>query len=47
MTRIRLRRSPLRMPTNWGLAPVKALKWIEENMIPYPLGEFKTVEGAG
>ena len=35
-------------PTNWGLAPVKALKWIEENMIPYyPLGEFKTVEGAG
>ncbi|MFZ5652271.1 MAG: thiamine pyrophosphate-dependent enzyme [Bacillota bacterium] len=29
-------------PTNWGLSPVKALKWLEENMIPYyPLGEFK------
>ncbi|HHW45262.1 MAG TPA: 2-oxoglutarate oxidoreductase, partial [Desulfotomaculum sp.] len=29
-------------PTNWGLAPEKALKWLEENMIPYyPLGEFK------
>lgn len=30
-------------PTNWGLSPVKALKWLEENMIPYyPLGEYKT-----
>lgn len=30
-------------PTNWGLSPVEALKWLEENMIPYyPLGEFKT-----
>ncbi len=29
-------------PTNWGLAPEKALKWLEDNMIPYyPLGEFK------
>lgn len=29
-------------PTNWGLPPLKALKWLEENMIPfYPLGEFK------
>lgn len=29
-------------PTNWGMSPVKALKWLEENMIPYyPLGEFK------
>jgi 2-oxoglutarate ferredoxin oxidoreductase subunit beta len=28
-------------PTNWGLKPVEALKWLEENMIPYyPLGEF-------
>jgi 2-oxoglutarate ferredoxin oxidoreductase subunit beta len=33
-------------PTNWGLTPVEALKWLEENMIPYyPLGEFKTPEG--
>ena len=30
-------------PTNWGLSPVEASKWLEENMIPYfPLGEFKT-----
>ena len=29
-------------PTNWGLNPVEALKWLEENMIPYyPLGVFK------
>ena len=29
-------------PTNWGMAPVDALKWLEENMIPqYPLGVFK------
>lgn len=29
-------------PTNWGLEPVQALKWIEDNMIPqYPLGNFK------
>lgn len=33
-------------PTNWGLAPLEALKWLEENMIPYyPLGEFKVKEG--
>jgi 2-oxoglutarate ferredoxin oxidoreductase subunit beta len=35
-------------PTNWGLAPVEALKWLEENMIPYyPLGNYvdRTVEG--
>lgn len=32
-------------PTNWGLPPTKALKWLEENMIPYyPLGEFKVAE---
>ncbi|AZR73441.1 2-oxoglutarate oxidoreductase [Anoxybacter fermentans] len=32
-------------PTNWGLTPIEALKWLEENMIPYyPLGEFKTPE---
>lgn len=29
-------------PTNWGLDPVKALSWLEENMIPYyPLGVYK------
>jgi 2-oxoglutarate ferredoxin oxidoreductase subunit beta len=32
-------------PTNWGLSPIEANKWLEENMIPYyPLGEFKTPE---
>lgn len=30
-------------PTNWGIAPVQSLKWLEENMIPYyPLGNFRT-----
>lgn len=29
-------------PTNWGMNPVEALKWIEDKMIPvYPLGNFK------
>ena len=29
-------------PTNWGLNPVEAMKWLEENMIPYyPLGVYK------
>lgn len=29
-------------PTNWGLTPVKALEWLEENMLPYyPLGVYK------
>ncbi|BDF57786.1 2-oxoglutarate oxidoreductase [Christensenellaceae bacterium] len=29
-------------PTNWGLSPVEALKWLQENMIPqYPLGVTK------
>lgn len=29
-------------PTNWGLSPVEALKWLEDNMIPqYPLGVTK------
>lgn len=33
-------------PTNWGMPPIEALKWLEENMIPYyPLGEYKTPEG--
>ena len=31
-------------PTNWGMSPVEALKWLEENMIPrYPLGVMKEV----
>ncbi|MEG2188358.1 MAG: thiamine pyrophosphate-dependent enzyme [Christensenella sp.] len=29
-------------PTNWGLNPSEALKWLQENMIPqYPLGVMK------
>lgn len=33
-------------PTNWGLHPVEALKWLEDNMIPYyPLGNFKNLDG--
>lgn len=29
-------------PTNWGLSPKEAVKWLETNMIPYyPLGEYK------
>ncbi len=29
-------------PTNWGLNPIDALKWLKENMIPvYPLGSFR------
>jgi 2-oxoglutarate ferredoxin oxidoreductase subunit beta len=29
-------------PTNWGLEPIPAMEWLEENMIPfYPLGEIK------
>jgi len=29
-------------PTNWGLDPVKAIGWLEENMLPYyPLGVYK------
>lgn len=35
-------------PTNWGMTPIKAVKWLEDNMIPYyPLGVFKTPEEAG
>ncbi len=30
-------------PTNWGLTPVEAIKWAEDNMLPYfKLGEYKT-----
>ena len=29
-------------PTDWGMTPIEAAKWVEEKMIPYyPLGEFK------
>ena len=29
-------------PTNWGLTPIQALKWVEEAMIPYyPIGDYK------
>ena len=29
-------------PTNWGLAPKEALKWLDENMETYyPLGVYK------
>ena len=29
-------------PTNWGKTPADALKWLEENMLPYyPLGVYK------
>jgi len=34
-------------PTNWGIAPVESLKWLEENMIPYyPLGNYRKSEEA-
>lgn len=33
-------------PTNWGLTPVEALRWLEQNMIPVnPLGVYKDIEG--
>jgi 2-oxoglutarate ferredoxin oxidoreductase subunit beta len=29
-------------PTNWGMTPVSALKWLQEKMISYyPLGDYK------
>ncbi len=31
-------------PTNWGMTPENALKWLEENMLPYyPLGVYKDI----
>ena len=34
-------------PTNWGMTPIEALKWVDDKMIPYyPLGVFKD-RGAG
>jgi 2-oxoglutarate ferredoxin oxidoreductase subunit beta len=33
-------------PTNWGLSPVEALKFVEEKMKPiYPLGVYKDTTG--
>ncbi len=32
-------------PTNWGMTPVDAMKWVEERMVPvYPLQDFKVAE---
>jgi len=32
-------------PTNWGMTPIKAAKWLEDNMMKvFPLGVFKSVE---
>ncbi len=29
-------------PTNWGITPLEALRWLEEHMIPvYPIQDFK------
>ncbi len=29
-------------PTNWRMTPANAVKWLEENMIPYyPIGDYK------
>jgi 2-oxoglutarate ferredoxin oxidoreductase subunit beta len=34
-------------PTGWGLSPIDALQWLEDNMIPYyPLGVYKSPEEA-
>ena len=35
-------------PTNWGMSPVDAMKWVSDNMIPYyPLGVYKDVTDKG
>lgn len=32
-------------PTNWGMAPFKALEWLKDNMLPYyPLGVYKDIK---
>jgi 2-oxoglutarate ferredoxin oxidoreductase subunit beta len=32
-------------PTNWRVEPIKAMEWLEKNMLPqYPLGEYKAIE---
>ncbi len=31
-------------PTNWGMSPVEAMKWLNDNMLPhYPLGVYKDI----
>ena len=33
-------------PTNWGMTPLDAVQWLEDNMLPYyPLGVYKEPEG--
>ena len=35
-------------PTNWGLSPDEAIKWLQDNMLPYyPLGVYKDVTAKG
>ena len=35
-------------PTNWGMTPSEALKWVDEKMIPfYPLGVYKDIDAKG
>ena len=32
-------------PTNWGYTPIDAIKWLQDNMIPYyPIGNFRKPE---
>jgi 2-oxoglutarate ferredoxin oxidoreductase subunit beta len=32
-------------PTNWGMTPVEALKFVDQHMIPaFPLGDYKVSE---
>ncbi len=34
-------------PTNWGMSPEDALKWVDEKMIPYyPLGVYRDKSGS-
>ncbi|HBK85876.1 MAG TPA: 2-oxoglutarate oxidoreductase, partial [Firmicutes bacterium] len=35
-------------PTNWGMAPVDALKRVANEMVPYyPLGVYKDIDAKG
>ena len=35
-------------PSNWGMTPEEALKWVDEKMIPfYPLGVYKDKDAMG
>lgn len=32
-------------PTNWGMTPEEALKWVDDKMVPYyPLGVYKDID---